>query len=143
MKNILMALALDSSRLHLRITVAGAEVIRLTGHSNAAARSSAVPKPTPGRLCKFRDDRFLGVYILIQKPFALQIVRAGHRGGFVICFLRSSDSIREIRAKSNIPISKGINSICTTPNAYQVIFLNIRVKFIICSKFIDVLIALF
>ena len=59
-----MALALDSSRLHLLITVACAEVIRLTGHSNAAARSSAVPKPTPGRLWKMINS--LGVYILIQ-----------------------------------------------------------------------------
>ena len=45
-----MALAFDSSRLHLLMIVAWAEVMRLTGDSNAAAKRSAVPNPTPGRV---------------------------------------------------------------------------------------------
>ena len=45
-----MALAFDSSRLHLLIIVAWAEVTRCTGDSNADAKSSAVPNPTPGRV---------------------------------------------------------------------------------------------
>ena len=45
-----MALAFDSSRLHFLIIVAWADVMRCIGDSNAAAKRSAVPNPTPGNV---------------------------------------------------------------------------------------------
>ena len=48
----MMALALTSSRPHFLAMVARAEVARCRGDSKAEARRSAVPNPTPGRVCK-------------------------------------------------------------------------------------------
>ena len=51
-RNPLTALALASSRPHFLAMVAWAEVARCRGDSKAEARSSAVPNPTPGRVCE-------------------------------------------------------------------------------------------